>query len=61
MLRFGEKKVTEERFCGQEKPTQIWDVNVDNIVIAKLIKPNPKHLIVYLNKAIKPLIMPKMN
>ena len=28
MLRFGEKKVTEERFCGQEKPTKIWDVNV---------------------------------
>ena len=49
----------------QKKPIKIWDVNVDNIVISKLIKakPNCKYLIRYLDKDIKPLvlIMPKMS
>ena len=43
----------------------MWDVNVDNIVISKLIetKTNPKYLNRYLDKAIKTsvLIMPKMS
>ena len=43
----------------------MWDVNVDNIVISKLIetKTNPKYLIRYLDKATKTfvLIMPKMS
>ena len=48
-----------------KKPKKIWDVNVDNIVIPKLVKTktNCKYLIGYLDKDIKPLvlIMPKMS
>ena len=42
-----------------------WDVNVDNIVISKLVKTkiNSKSLIGYLDKALRPsiLIMSKMS
>ena len=39
MLRFGETKVTEEMLYAEyKKPIKIWDVNVDNIVISKLVK-----------------------
>ena len=38
MLRFGEKKVTKEKFYAAKKPIKIWDVKVDNIVISKLVK-----------------------
>ena len=37
MLRFGERKVTEETFYAANRPIKIWDVNVDNIVISNLI------------------------
>ena len=44
---------------------KIWDVNVDNTVISKLvkIKTYSKYLTGYLDKAIKPLvfIIPKMS
>ena len=46
-------------------PMHIWDVNVDNIVISKLVKTktNSKYLIWYLDLVIKPLvlILPKMS
>ena len=49
----------------QKKPIKIWDVNVDNKVISKLvkIKTNSMYLIGYLDKDIEPsvLIMPKMS
>ena len=50
----------------QEKHIKIWDVNIDNIVISKLIetKTNSKYLIgIKFDKAIRPLvlIMPKMS
>ena len=35
MLRFGETKVAKEKFCGAKKPRH---VNVDNIVISKLVE-----------------------
>ena len=42
MLRYGEKKLTKEKFYvakkKKKKPTKIWDVNVDNIVTSKLVK-----------------------
>ena len=39
MLRFGETKVTKEKFyAAKKKPIKIWDINVDNIVISKLIE-----------------------
>ena len=49
----------------KKKPLEIWDANVDNIVISKLVetKTNSKYLIEYLDKEIRPLILvtPKMN
>ena len=33
MLRFGETKAAKEKFYSAKKPINIWDVNVDNIVI----------------------------
>ena len=43
----------------------IWDVNIDNIVISKLIeaKPNSKYLIGHLDKTVRPavFILPKMS
>ena len=40
----------------QKKPIKIWDVNVDNIVISKLVetKNNPKYLIGHLDDVIRP-------
>ena len=44
---------------------KVWDCNVDNIVISKLIetKTNSKYLIIYLDKVIRPFsfIMSKMS
>ena len=41
----------------------MWDVNVDNIVISKLVKTktNSKYLIRHLDKAVRPLalVIPK--
>ena len=41
MLRFGETKVTKETFHVAKKIyiyIKVWDDNVDNIVISKLVK-----------------------
>ena len=65
-MRFGEtkKKVTKRKFYAAKNVIKIWNVNVDNIVISKLVKTktNCKTLIGYLDKAIRPLvlIMPQM-
>ena len=65
MVRFGEKEIAKEKFYAAKKPIKIWDVNVDNIVISKLVKTktNSKYLIGYLDKAIRPLVLiiPKMS
>ena len=49
----------------QRKPIKIWDVNVENVAISKLVKTktNFKYCIGYLDKAIIPLvlIMPKIS
>ena len=54
MLRFGKIKVAKEKFYGAKKPIKIWDVNVDNIVISKLIERNnnSKYLTGYLDEVI---------
>ena len=60
MARFGEKEIAKEKFYAAKKPVKIFDVNVDNIVISKLIeaKTNSKHLIgIKFQKAITPLIL----
>ena len=48
----------------QKKTINIWDVNLGNIVILKLVetKTNSKYLVGYLDKVIRPLILilPKM-
>ena len=50
---------------GAKRPVIVWDVNIDNIVISKLVKTktNPNYLIRYLDKVIRPLvsILPKMS
>ena len=38
MLRFGETKITKEKFSAAKIPIKIGDVNVDNIVISKLVQ-----------------------
>ena len=37
-LRFGETKKVKEKFYPAKIPRNIWDVNVDIIVISKLVK-----------------------
>ena len=65
MLKFAYTKIAKETFYAGKKPIKIWDVNVDNQVISKLVKTktNSKYLIGYLGKAIRPsvLIIPKMS
>ena len=65
MVRFGKTEITKERLYAAKKPIKIWYVNVDNIVISKLVKTktNSKYLIGYLDKDIRPLILiiPKMS
>ena len=38
MVRFGETNVAKETFYAAEKSIKIWDVNVYNIVISRLVK-----------------------
>ena len=65
MMRFRDREIAKEKFYAAKRPIKICDVNVDNIVISKLIqtKTNSKYLIGYLDKTIRPLvmIMPKMS
>ena len=37
-MRFGMTQIAKEKFYAAEKPANIWDVNVDDIVISKLAK-----------------------
>ena len=64
MLRFGEKKAAKEKCYAAKEPINIWDVNIDNIAISKLVetKNNSRNFIEYLDKVIGPLILilPKM-
>ena len=60
MVRFGEKEIPKENFDAAKKPIKIWDINVDNIVVSKLVetKTNSKYLIgIKFDKAIKPLVL----
>ena len=49
-MRFGKTKI--EKVLSAEKPINIWDVNIDNIDILKLIKikPSSKYLIACLRQ-----------
>ena len=65
MLRFGKVKVAKEKFYSAKKPVKYRDVNVDNIVILKLVetKNSSKYLVGYLEivKRSLVLILPKMS
>ena len=51
-MRFGKTKIEKEKVLSAEKPINIWDVNIDNIDILKLIeiKPSSKYLIACLRQ-----------
>ena len=57
MLRFVETKVAKEKYMVQEKPINIWNVDVENKVISELVetKTNSRYLIGYLGKVVRPL------
>ena len=60
------RQKSHKKFSAAKKPIKLLDVNVDNIVISKLVKTktNSKYLIgIKFDKAIRPLvlIMPKMS
>ena len=60
MLRFGEREIEKETFYSSKKPTNIWYVNINKIVISKLVKTkaNSKYLIgIKIDKAIRALIL----
>ena len=59
-----ERKIAKEKFYVAKKSIKICDVNVDNVVISKLVKTktNSKCLIKYLDKAFdNVLIMSKIS
>ena len=55
MVRFGDREIAKGKFHTSKRLIKIWDVNVDNIVISKLVKTktNSKYLIGYLEKKYK--------
>ena len=60
MFRFGEKEIVKGKLYTGKKPTKIWDVNVDNTVVSKLVetKTSSKYVIgVKFDKAIRPLVL----
>ena len=59
MLRFGETKVAKEKNYGAKKVIKIWYVDVNNIVILKLIRTKTKFKdsIEYLDKVMRPLVL----
>ena len=64
MVRFGEKEKAKEQFYAAKRPTKTWDVNVNNIVVSKLVESetNSKYLIgIKFDKAIRPSITSKMS
>ena len=37
-MKFEEREIAKDMFYAAKRPIKIWGVNVDNIVISKLIK-----------------------
>ena len=64
ILRFGQKKVAKQKCYDKNKPIKTSDVDVDNIVISKLIQitKNTKNLIGFVHDVVKALVLvlPKM-
>ena len=64
MIKYVKTEIVKENFYAAKKPMKIWDVNIDNTLISKLVKTktNFKYLIGYLDKDIRQLVLitPKM-
>ena len=62
MKRFGKTYTTKENFYAVKGPIRIWNVDIDNIFISKLVKTKTKskYLIEYLAKDIRPIKIPKI-
>ena len=56
-------KSRKKKILCCKKPISVWDANVNNIVIPKVVKTNSKYLIEQLDKVIRPLFLtlPKMS
>ena len=65
MVRFGDREIAKEIFYAAKRSIKIWDIQVDNIGISKLVKTkaNYRYLIGQLDKAIRTLVLiiPKMS
>ena len=63
-MKLGKIEIAKEQFYVANKPIQIWNINVDNIVTSRLVKAKntSKYLIGYLDEDTRPLflIVPKM-
>ena len=59
MSRFGKAKIVKRRNLWCKKPIKIWNVDVDNIVVSKVIetKDNSKYLVRYLDEVIRPSVL----
>ena len=59
MFRLAETNIAKETFYIARNPITISDVNIDSIVISKLIetKTNFKYLIAYLDKVVRPSVL----
>ena len=51
-MRFRKTEIVKVKFCSAKKPKNLYEVNVDNIAVSKLVKTktNSKYLIGYLDK-----------
>ena len=51
MLRLCKMKVAKEEFYAAKRPIKVWDVDINNIVLSKLLetKNNSEYLIRYLD------------
>ena len=41
-MRCDKIKLAKEEFYGAKRPVKIWDVNIDNTVVLKLVKTKNK-------------------
>ena len=58
-MKFGKTWIATKKIYSAKKSIKVWEINVDKRVISKLVKTktNSKHLIGYIDKDIRPLIL----
>ena len=59
MLISGQTKIAKEEFYSEKESIKIWDADVDNKVISKLVetKRNSGYFIGYLDEVVRPLVL----